>query len=1156
MINNDRQLIVEHLRRLLVLFIVMFIAGTIVVVAPAAASAGGVQPSKTKVDLSQYEETIRAYFTDRHPSMEGTGFPIDYDEKPSVWLEDNVKGAALIQAYAYVTAPPDTATFIVWKGRCYVMPDQFNAFTTDAKVRISSDEEAIGLAKLYAAAWEPSGAKGLAATVVIESPDDIPQRVHGVDKAKLHSVQKPRVNKKEAAYDVALYTWCEMGGWVRQWDLTVTAQGTLTGSNVLIDEYAGDCEVEGAVPEHQVYPAAVTTVTGGSVALALESGERTYDVMIGGTKRFVIHWRPDDFNSGSDSDAETVVGWIEAGAINAWQRLIVDAGFNQPIDTMIDIYVWNDSAAWGPDPQPPGKGSYCSWPDNDDNQYIYITEHAVKDFATRFGVYYPTWQDSYESIVGHEFTHAIQYDYNLWDADWWILEGGARFLQTYVCTPETTNEFWQNSMLANLAGGPYNQNNAHKSMYIDDSMDFIGYPERTLRNSLYDSCIYWRYIFERYDGINTIRKIYDQVKSDDPGNDFGEQIASINKALGTTNADFIAFAGANYLEFSPYDFARDDECYQYSALYYGNTHRDKLEWATGVRTYVKSLSVEAYGTTYLDVIPNGVHSISVKIEGSNGKFVAWAFSADGTTVTQQPIALDANGDGSITIKGTVACDVVGIMISRIDTDTDTAGSAVVTMLAVNNAPEADAGFQYSADEGDTVMLDGSASYDPDGDPLRYRWDFDSDGTYDTAWSDSQVIDHVWGHETLGFVTLEVSDGEFTDTSVAALAIWNVPPIAGYLADQTVDEGDVVQFAGSASDPGSEDILTFSWDFGDGTTATGVQNPAHVYGENKVYTATMTVTDDGGASATRTCQITVNNVAPVPEAGPGAAVHEGSEFVYAGSFIDPGADTWTATVEYGDGTGVQTLALSGKSFGLRHTYPDNGPAPYKVTVTVTDDEGGVGVDTCEVTVENVAPTVMIEAIDQPNPNFVLPVVHTLTFRGTFSDPGWLDTHTALWSFGDGTTATGTLAEENSAPDATGTVTATHVYSAPGEYPVTVTVTDDDLGVTVSLEWTVHVADPAEATPILAAYIQGLPSSAFSGKEAQKKATFANIFNALDDMITDEEWNGYITALQNNVRSKADGHVDGKANDDWIKTEDPQRQVCTMVDDIVAYVRTFI
>ena len=55
---------------------------------------------------------------------------------------------------------------------------------------------------------------------------------------------------------------------------------------------------------------------------------------------------------------------------------------------------------------------------------------------------------------------------------------------------------------------------------------------------------------------------------------------------------------------------------------------------------------------------------------------------------------------------------------------------------------------------------------------------------------------------------------------------------------------------------------------------------------------------------------------------------------------------------------------------------------------------------------------------------------------FTDPDKLDTHTAVWNWGDGTTSAGTVTEGNGA----GTVAGSHVYAAPGVYRVTVTVSD--------------------------------------------------------------------------------------------------------------------
>jgi hypothetical protein len=158
------------------------------------------------------------------------------------------------------------------------------------------------------------------------------------------------------------------------------------------------------------------------------------------------------------------------------------------------------------------------------------------------------------------------------------------------------------------------------------------------------------------------------------------------------------------------------------------------------------------------------------------------------------------------------------------------------------------------------------------------------------------------------------------------------------------------------------------DYGDGS----VESPAmagnsfdlsHDYDQDGEYTVTVTVTDDAGAEGSASTSVVVNNVAPTVEAGPDATILEGGTFERAGSFTDPGADAWTATVDYGDGSGSQPLPLSGMSFELYHTYSGQGSGPFTVTVTV-DDGNGSGVGEVEVTVEEpeVAPVYPL-TIDQ-------------------------------------------------------------------------------------------------------------------------------------------------------------------------------------------------
>jgi hypothetical protein len=170
------------------------------------------------------------------------------------------------------------------------------------------------------------------------------------------------------------------------------------------------------------------------------------------------------------------------------------------------------------------------------------------------------------------------------------------------------------------------------------------------------------------------------------------------------------------------------------------------------------------------------------------------------------------------------------------------------------------------------------------------------------------------------------------------------------------------------------------------------------------------------------------------------INEGQSATLGVSFTDPDAlDTHTVVVSWGEssanttvnlGPGVCTLA------GLSHTYQDNLPAnaPYTITATVTDSFGASASGATSITVQNVSPAVgTITAPTAPSP-----VNTVITASAAFTDPRVLDTHTALWSWGDGNTSAGAVTESNGS----GSVTGSHAYAVDGVYTVTLTVTDKD------------------------------------------------------------------------------------------------------------------
>ena len=197
------------------------------------------------------------------------------------------------------------------------------------------------------------------------------------------------------------------------------------------------------------------------------------------------------------------------------------------------------------------------------------------------------------------------------------------------------------------------------------------------------------------------------------------------------------------------------------------------------------------------------------------------------------------------------------------------------------------------------------------------------------------------------------------TNAGTVSVANVAPVVDAGTAVVSDEGQAFTSAGSFTDPGI-DTWTATIDYGDGTglqplTLNGqLFELNHTYAEDGSYSVTVTVTDSAGLSGTGTALVTVLNVAPGVLLPIDVVVDNSMAYSGAGSFADPGADIWTATVDYGDGSGIQVLVLNGKSFSLSHDYSSYGI--YRVIVTVTDDEGMWGSASFQVEIRHVCPLI--------------------------------------------------------------------------------------------------------------------------------------------------------------------------------------------------------
>jgi PKD repeat protein len=145
----------------------------------------------------------------------------------------------------------------------------------------------------------------------------------------------------------------------------------------------------------------------------------------------------------------------------------------------------------------------------------------------------------------------------------------------------------------------------------------------------------------------------------------------------------------------------------------------------------------------------------------------------------------------------------------------------------------------------SVQFTGSASDDWETPvTLTYLWDF-GDGATSTLADPA----HVYA-PGLYTATLTVTDGEgVSDTATIAIDV-NDKPTASATSNVTSGTGPLtVNFSGTAAD--SDGTFSFAWDFGDGGTNNSSLSPSHTYTDPGTYSATLTVTDDRGASAVST-----------------------------------------------------------------------------------------------------------------------------------------------------------------------------------------------------------------------------------------------------------------------------------------------------------------
>ncbi len=198
-----------------------------------------------------------------------------------------------------------------------------------------------------------------------------------------------------------------------------------------------------------------------------------------------------------------------------------------------------------------------------------------------------------------------------------------------------------------------------------------------------------------------------------------------------------------------------------------------------------------------------------------------------------------------------------------------------------------------------------------------------------------------------------SNNERTQTLTVAAAPTpsNTPPQANAGANKAGTVGQTVSFNGTGSTDSDGSIISYAWDFGDGSSSAG-SVVSHTYTSPGTYTVSLTVTDNNGATDTDTTVaiITGESTTPPPstnklpnaDAGSDLKVKVGESVHFdASKSTDPDGTITKYSWDFGD-------SRDSDEKEPLHSYAT--PGVYKVTLIVTDNNGGTDQDVIYVTVE--------------------------------------------------------------------------------------------------------------------------------------------------------------------------------------------------------------
>lgn len=349
-----------------------------------------------------------------------------------------------------------------------------------------------------------------------------------------------------------------------------------------------------------------------------------------------------------------------------------------------------------------------------------------------------------------------------------------------------------------------------------------------------------------------------------------------------------------------------------------------------------------------------------------------SFDPDGNLITYHwaigsaPAGSNAAMGNPDSVMPTFVPDLPGDYFARLtvnDGQLDSLPDEVLVIASLPNVPPtANAGPDQSVITGSTVFLNGAGSFDPDGDPLTYRWEIlampaGSGAAFDNASSlaPSFTADRD-GQYVVGLIVNDGRIDSLPDDVVVISSAPNAPPIAYAGADQIVSRNALIQLDGTGSSDPNNDPLTYNWSIvsqpGGSTAQFDDPNspsptvPADKEGE---FVFRLVVDDGRLDSAPDTVVVTVVNNPPAANAGPDRNVAPGVLVILDGSgSSDSNGDllaySWALLSIPAGSTSTLTSPAS-----VHPSFTPDIPGNYLIGLTVSDGAATSSPDTVAVSV---------------------------------------------------------------------------------------------------------------------------------------------------------------------------------------------------------------